>query len=301
MNRRLMIIIAASLAIAIIFFISAGRKGFLFPDKAGRIFNSAKKAAGQQDLNAAIEQYQSLIEQYPKSGWVGKTWIGLAEAYRQKEQLLEAEDAYKNALSKNLGSKYIKDVKNQLQDLNMEILFSPIKTNGSFLYKVEPGDTLISIASRFNTTVNLIRKANDIKGNLIRPGMELKISKAKFSVMVDKSQSTLALKSGEEILKVYTVSTGKNNSTPTGTFQITTKLVDPVWYTAGAVVPADSPDNILGTRWLGISKEGYGIHGTTEPETIGQQITRGCVRMHNNEVEELFDILPSGAEVVIME
>ena len=86
-----------------------------------------------------------------------------------------------------------------------------------------------------------------------------------------------------------------------GTFKITTKLVNPVWYKSGAVVPPDSPENILGTRWMGFDLEGYGIHGTTSPESIGTQATAGCVRMLNNEVEELYTFLPQGTEVTIVD
>jgi lipoprotein-anchoring transpeptidase ErfK/SrfK len=66
-------------------------------------------------------------------------------------------------------------------------------------------------------------KSNGLKTDLIKPGMKLKVAQARFSVIVDKSQNTLILKSNEEVIKTYRVSTGKNNSTPTGTYKITTK------------------------------------------------------------------------------
>ena len=124
---------------------------------------------------------------------------------------------------------------------------------------------------------------------------------AKFSVVVDKSQNILLLKQNDDVIKTYKVATGLNNCTPVGTFKITTKLVDPVWYKTGAAVPPGSPENILGTRWMGLSKEGYGIHGTTDPSSLGKQATAGCVRMLNSEVEELYGILPEGTEVTIVD
>ena len=78
-------------------------------------------------------------------------------------------------------------------------------------------------------------------------------------------------------------------------------MVNPTWYKAGTAVPYGSPKNILGTRWMGITKPSYGIHGTTEPEKIGQQVTAGCVRMKNEEVEELYNFLPVGTEVTIVD
>ncbi|KPK42242.1 MAG: hypothetical protein AMJ78_03210 [Omnitrophica WOR_2 bacterium SM23_29] len=129
----------------------------------------------------------------------------------------------------------------------------------------------------------------------------MKVVTKKFGIVIDKSQNVLFLKQDEEVLKAYMVSSGENNSTPTGTFKIVTKLVNPVWYSAGAVVPPDSPENILGSRWLGISKSGYGIHGTTDPSTIGKQVTAGCIRMLNSDIEELYTILPEGTEVIIVD
>jgi lipoprotein-anchoring transpeptidase ErfK/SrfK len=174
-------------------------------------------------------------------------------------------------------------------------------TEDSISYEVKKGDTLYEIAKKFNTTVELIKKSNNIKNATIRPGDKLKIINTKFSVVVDKSKNTLTLKEEEEVLKVYPVSTGINNSTPVGTFKIVNKLIDPVWYKTGAIVAAESPDNILGSRWMGLSVKGYGIHGTTQPETIGKQITQGCIRMYNSDVEELYSILPMGTEVIIMD
>jgi lipoprotein-anchoring transpeptidase ErfK/SrfK len=116
---------------------------------------------------------------------------------------------------------------------------------------------------------------------------------------VDKSTNTLVLKGDQDILKTYTVATGSNNSTPVGTFKITDKLENPTWYKAGAVIPPGGADNQLGTRWLGINLKGYGIHGTVEPEKLGQQVTAGCIRMKNEEVEELYSLVPPGTEVTI--
>ena len=119
---------------------------------------------------------------------------------------------------------------------------------------------------------------------------------------MDKSQNILTLKCNDEIIKTYNVATGTNNSTPVGTFKIGNKLVNPVWYKEGAVVPAGSPENILGTRWLGFDDlPSYGIHGTTEPQSIGKQSTAGCVRMINAEVEELYSLLPIGTEVTVVD
>ena len=135
----------------------------------------------------------------------------------------------------------------------------------------------------------------------IMPGRKIKVWNASFNVHIDKSQNVLILKTDEEVIKTYVVSTGSNNSTPVGNFKITTKLINPTWFKAGAVVPAGSSENILGSRWLGFDLVGYGIHGTTEPQNLGKQVTQGCVRMSNPDVEELYTIVPAGTEVTIVD
>jgi len=169
------------------------------------------------------------------------------------------------------------------------------------VYEIKPGDTLGAISKKHHVSIDLIKRINGLASDKIRPGKKLKIPNYKFSIVVDKSQNTLILKGDEEVLKTYQVSTGENNSTPTGVFKITDRLVNPTWYKEGAVVPYGSPGHILGTRWLGFDKEGYGIHGTTEPEKLGLQVTSGCVRLRNEEVEELFTFAVSGTEVTVVD
>jgi len=213
----------------------------------------------------------------------------------------EAKTSYLTLLQHDLSVEDRKNVQKSLEALNMKILFSPVQTKNSTSHIVQAGDALYKIAKRYGTTVELIKKSNHLTSDLIRPGMELKVSKAKYEIVVDKSDNQLKLISDGEVLKTYAVATGKDNGTPIGTFTIESKLIHPVWYTAGAVVPPDSPENILGTRWLGFSLEGYGIHGTTLPETIGTQSTKGCVRMHNHDVEELYSIAPLKTTVTVVD
>lgn len=172
----------------------------------------------------------------------------------------------------------------------------------SVMHEVKTGDTLTSISKKYHVTTDLVRRVNHIQADKLVLGSKLKIPAYKLSAVVDKSQNTLILKGDEEILKTYIVSTGANNSTPVGVFKITDKLVHPTWYRSdGKVIPYGDPANLLGTRWMGLTKKGYGIHGTSEPEKLGQQVTDGCVRMKNEEVEELYGFLTPGTEITIVD
>ena len=178
-------------------------------------------------------------------------------------------------------------------------LFSKEITPGSIAYVVKPGDSLYVIARKNHTTVDLIKKINGLKNDNIYPRMKLKIHTAPFSIRIDKSENVLSLYSNGEVVKKYSVATGKKNCTPVGDFKITDKLVNPTWFKTGAILPPGSPENALGSRWMGLDKPAYGIHGTIEPKSIGTQASEGCIRMLNEEVEELYSIVPVGTKVTI--
>ena len=228
--------------------------------------------------------------------------IGDAKKLESKDDLFGARGLYQKLTSEYPNSREIMSWQKKVEDLNIRLLFSSVIVPGSVEYEIKPGDSLEKIAKDNKTTVELIMKSNGLSDEKIFPGKKIKVWTVPFSILVDKSQNTLILKTNEDVVKTYIVSTGANNSTPTGTFKIIEKIVNPPWYKpGGGIVPAGSPENILGTRWLGINKEGYGIHGTTDPKSLGKQVTAGCVRMSNTDVEELFGIVAKDTEVIIVD
>lgn len=227
--------------------------------------------------------------------------IGL-NLWRQKGQGQEIEDNSKIETEYKIPSSIPKAVaKREPEKLNIELLFSSTPIDESITYEVQPKDTLYSIAKRFGTTVDLIKASNRLKGSNIRVGQRLKIIKGEFKIVVDTSNNTLSLFLNDKLVKTYPVGTAKYRNTPIGEFEMVNKMVNPTWYAQDGVYPYGDPKNILGTRWMGINEPGYGIHGTTEPETIGKYVSRGCIRMHNEDVEELFKIVPIGTKVSIIE
>jgi len=227
--------------------------------------------------------------------------LNKARGLEAKGDLVNLKDVYQKLVNDFPNSNEVMNWQKKAEDINIKLLFSPAITAKSALYEIKPGDTLAKIAREFKTTVDLIKKSNNLSDDRIVGGRKIKVWTAPFSMLVDKSQNILILKSDEEIIRTYIVSTGKNNSTPIGNFKIISKLVNPAWFKSGTVVPAGSPENILGTRWMGIDFPGYGLHGTTDPKSLGKQVTQGCVRLSNSDVEELYTIVPIGTEVVIVD
>jgi lipoprotein-anchoring transpeptidase ErfK/SrfK len=271
--------------------------------KEHRALKQAKELLASGKRAEAIKQLDNIMTVSSGKQEAYEAALILADIYSNDRNLVKARQLYTEILNEYPQFCDYSDIQNRIASANMAILFSNIITPESELYTVSAGDSLAKIAGSYQTTVELIKRANNLKSDLIMPGMKLKVQNKPFNIIVDNAQCILTVLLGEQVIKTYDIATGKNNSTPTGTFKVRDKLTDPVWYNKGAAIPPDSPENVLGTRWMGLTtpEPGYGIHGTTEPESIGYQSTEGCVRMRNEDVEELYDIIPVGTVVTIID
>jgi len=102
-----------------------------------------------------------------------------------------------------------------------------------------------------------------------------------------------------KVIRTFPVAVGAAVSpSPAGEFHIVHRVTDPTYYHSGVVIPP-GPDNPVGTRWVGLSQKGYGIHGTNEPGSIGKARSHGCIRMRNHDVEQFFTMVNVGDTVEI--
>jgi lipoprotein-anchoring transpeptidase ErfK/SrfK len=128
------------------------------------------------------------------------------------------------------------------------------------------------------------------------------------TIVVDVSDNTLVLYEALRVLKEYRVATGTPGyPTPVGTFEIVDKKENPTWYnpapdTWGADLPpfiGPGPGNPLGTRAMYLNAPGIRIHGTWDSSSIGTAASHGCIRMHIEDAEELYPLVPIGARVIV--
>lgn len=118
-------------------------------------------------------------------------------------------------------------------------------------------------------------------------------------VVVSIPDRKLAVIENGRVLRIFPVSVGAASSpSPTGDFHIVNRVVKPAYYHSGTVVPA-GPDNPIGSRWLGLDRKGYGIHGTNEPHSIGKAASHGCIRLRNRDIEQFFAMVRVGDAVHI--
>ena len=232
-----------------------------------------------------------------------------ADQALQKGDLLAARESYYNVLKKNKDDKVRRQVEEKLGAINVKLVMSPLPMpHDKVVYLVKSGDFLGKIARKHGTTVELIQLSNNLANpNRIKKGDRLLVLKGKFFIEVSKERNELVVKFKDKFFKRYSVATGKFGKTPVGTFQVTQKTVEPVWWSPdGKEVPYGDPKNILGTRWMTLKAtgktpdaRGYGIHGTWDEKSIGSAASAGCVRMLNSDVEELFALVPGGTDVII--
>ncbi len=195
------------------------------------------------------------------------------------------------------------EIKTELDKLNAELVFSVAPSPDAIVYFVKSGDTLSIIASKFNTAYELIMKINNKSREMLRIGERLKILKGEIALLVDKSDFTLTVLLDGHFIKQYSVGIGKFDKTPEDVFVVKDKLKEPVWYSPDGVYEFGDPRNLLGTRWMGFEDKGafygYGIHGTNDPETVGKESSNGCIRLTNENVEELFKFVKIKTKVYI--
>ena len=119
-------------------------------------------------------------------------------------------------------------------------------------------------------------------------------------IVVSLEDRKLALVEDGQVLKVYPVAIGKPATpSPVGTFTVKSHVKNPTYSHDGRVI-LPGPGNPVGTRWMGLSLKGYGIHGTNEPKSIGKAASHGCIRMAKADLEELFPMVMVGDTVELV-
>lgn len=192
--------------------------------------------------------------------------------------------------------------------INTKFINSDLRCPEKSFYVVKPGDALIRIAYRNGTTVEQIIKNNPRLNPgrpIIHPEQTLSIMSGNWRIEASKKHYTLALYNNDKLFKIYKISIGYEGRTPNGEFIISDKIVHPEY--RGIPYSGNGDDgNELGTHWMRIipigdtpkDLQGYGIHGTWEPDSIGKAKSNGCLRLHNDQVKELFELLPSKLNTV---
>jgi len=184
-------------------------------------------------------------------------------------------------------------------------------------YIIRRGDTLLDIARNFDLGFSEIQLPYKNLDPWVPPnGLELTIPT--FWVLPEGNWNGILINVPEmrlyfffkkiSMVKTFPIGIGvTENSTPLGRFQIKEKRVSPTWhipvslrekYEGRKSIPP-GPENPLGSHWMGLSKNGYGIHGTNFPWAVGRLVTHGCIRLYPEDIVLLYPIVPIGTPVTI--
>lgn len=182
-------------------------------------------------------------------------------------------------------------------------------------YTVQPGDKLITIAKRTDAPFDAIILVNGLSDpKSVRANSKLKLIKGPFHAKVYKSAFRLDLYVQELYVRSYRVGLGADRGTPEGVWRVKNRLRNPTYFPPETApdrraINANDPKNPLGEHWIGLEgidgdakgQEGFGIHGTIEPESIGRNASQGCVRMDNDDVATIWALLaPDKSTVTIL-
>ena len=185
-------------------------------------------------------------------------------------------------------------------------------TGGDTEYTVKRGDSLTAIGARFGVPSELLAQQNELRFNkpILHPGQRLHIHNPHIvpaslddGILVNLPQAMLFRFSQGELVSAYPVGLGKPSwPTPQGEFKVVNRQANKPWLVPksiqeemrreGKIVEEEvppGPDNPLGKHWLGLNLWGYGIHGTIAPASVYHFQSHGCIRLHPDDIAELFD------------
>ena len=131
-------------------------------------------------------------------------------------------------------------------------------------------------------------------------GLAMAGNAPELSIEINLPECQLKVFSGGQFLFAAPVGIGRvGHETPTGEFAIVTKVANPTWYPKDKDPVPPGPKNPLGSYWLGLSVPGYGIHGNIQSTSIGNPVSKGCIRMHNDDIEAMYYLVDKGCKVKI--
>lgn len=167
------------------------------------------------------------------------------------------------------------------------------KVGYHMIHTVKPGETPAIISTNYRVPLQQLYAVNPGMGHLYA-GQQIHIpglpspNTIPYTIQISIKKRRLSLYHTGKLLKIYPIGVGKMlTQTPTGEYVIVNREFN--------------PGGPFGVLWLSLSKQGYGIHGTNNPSSIGKAVSHGCVRMYNRDVLQLAEMVPNGTRVMIQQ
>lgn len=227
------------------------------------------------------------------------------KSLQARGDLIAARSAFSSALDRGLPETQENGLRGELSRISNALLFSRATNTADPLTAIQTiaaGDTIHVIAKQNHITEELMATINGVtEPNRLAVGQRLKVIRGPFRAVIYKSRHRMDIYLGEIFVRSFRVGLGTNGGTPTGSWVVLNKLSNPDWTDPrnGRHYLADDPDNPIGERWIGLTgiagkavgKQGFGIHGTIDPKSIGDNLSMGCVRLTADDVKFVYDLL----------
>ncbi len=305
--------------------------GVVHPTSPQDVHHPARDAATSDVIQASATQLRqaagpdaapTTLPSAPSISSV-KDLLSDAKSKASAGQFVEARAELNDALQGGkLDGEDATAIKASISEINAELIFSPHRhSDDSYTetYVVKSGDLMSKIAVGHDLTWQFVSRVNALKPSKMRAGQKLKLIQGPFLAVVNKPTFTMDVYLGgfpgeksSMYIASYPVGLGKQDSTPPGAWSIEPghKLINPTYYSprGEGVIPAGDPKNPLGGFWIGLTgtdgqavgQLSYGIHGTNEPDSIGKQSSMGCIRMRNEDVAVVYEMLVEGKSMVLV-
>ena len=277
--------------------------------EAGRLVHLIEFDYSDTDAGRLVsfERGNAALQRFMKLGRTAEGYVAAQEARKYLTPALFLSDEV-------VAKEQRIALRKRLRKLADEMLFGGRHIEGvDRLYETRRGDTLDvlcrkvfrqkwgdRVAPGLVMAVNRIRRAQDLRANV-----NIRVPAGEAKIVVAAHEFRLYFMLDGAYVRDWPVGLGAEaSSTPLGSFRIRTKLVEPDWFPRqGVKIPFGDRRNILGNRWMGFQDTpqftGFGIHGTTKPQSIGKRESSGCIRMRRQDVEELFSWTPRQTVVEI--
>lgn len=270
-----------------------------FPEFAAAPADTAVTSPGSPIQQASFEVIEKTPPAQPEPRVLSPE---VAELLREADRLIEANQILE--AHAKLSRLYWKQpaLRSEIQsriEMTAANIYANPGTHYADPYLVQPGDTLGSIAQQYKVPWQYLSLLNRVTPEQLQAGQKLKVLTGPFSAVVDLDEFELTVHAHGWFVRRYPIGIGANGKTPPGEYTIQNKLENPTWYSPdGGQVAADDPSNPLGEYWLGLG-EHLGIHGTIDPDSIGQAVSRGCLHLADDDIVEVYQLLGVGSKVTI--
>ena len=255
-----------------------------------------EQTSWEPDAERAIPQKKATVKQAAVLTADVAARLRKVEDFLESDQILEAHQELSAIYWKHPEHRHLIQ---QKIDETATIIFTTPEREFAEPHFVDYGETLGSIAKKYNVPWQYLARLNRLHPEDLQAGQQLKVVQGPFGAVVDLDEFCLTVHAHGWYVHCYRIGTGANDGTPTGEFKVEEKLENPTWYNPdGGVVDADDPENPLGEFWLGLGNH-IGIHGTIDPDSIGKAVSRGCVHLNDGDIDEVFSLLNVGSKVII--